>query len=74
MQLNDELVALLDERATRSGRSRSALIREAIAQYLANDLEAAVDARIVAAYERQPQERDHWSEIAAREAIAADPW
>jgi metal-responsive CopG/Arc/MetJ family transcriptional regulator len=74
VQLSDELLALLDERAARSGRSRSALIREAVAEYLAGDAEAAVDARLVAAYRAQPQEPDGWHNIAAREAIAAEPW
>jgi metal-responsive CopG/Arc/MetJ family transcriptional regulator len=74
VQLSDELIALLDERAARSGRSRSALIREAVEFYLAADAEAAVDAAIAEAYERRPQEPDRWAEVAARNAIAAEPW
>jgi len=74
VQLSDELLALLDERAVRSGRSRSALIREAIEQYVAADVDALLDAAIVRGYERVPQESDRWAEVAAREAIAAEPW
>ncbi len=74
VQLSDELIALLDQRAARSGRSRSALIREAIERYVAADAEAVADAPIVRAYERTPQEPDRWAELAAREAIAAEPW
>lgn len=74
VQLSDELVALLDERAARSGRSRSALIREAIEHYLRADAEAVIDAAIVRAYERMPQEPDRWLDVAARESIAAEPW
>jgi len=58
VQLTDELAALLDARAARTGRSRSALIREAITQYLRDDLEAAIDAAIVEGYTRIPQEPD----------------
>ncbi len=74
VQLSDALLALLDERAARSGRSRSALIREAVTEYLAADVEASVDARLVAGYRAQPQEPDGWHEVAAREAIASEPW
>lgn len=74
VQLSDELVALLDERAARSGRSRSALIREAVEHYLRADAEAGIDAAIVRGYERMPQEPDRWLDVAAREAIAAEPW
>jgi metal-responsive CopG/Arc/MetJ family transcriptional regulator len=74
VQLSDELIALLDERAASSGRSRSALIREAIEAYLATDEQAAIDALIVQAYERFPQEADRWADVAARDAIAVEAW
>ena len=74
VQLSDELIALLDERAARSGRSRSALIREAVHAFLAADAEASIDAAIVRGYERAPQEPDRWAEVAAREVIATEPW
>lgn len=74
VQLTDELVALLDERAARSGRSRSDIIRTAIERELAADAEAAIDAAIVEGYTRIPQEPDPWAEIAARESVAAEPW
>ncbi len=74
VQLSDELVSALDERAARQGRSRSALIRDAIEHYLAEDADAALDRAIVAAYERMPQQTDAWAEVAARETIGAEPW
>ncbi len=74
VQLSDELIALLDERAARSGRSRSALIREAVEAYFATDAEASIDALIVRAYERVPQEDDSWADVSARDAIAGEPW
>jgi metal-responsive CopG/Arc/MetJ family transcriptional regulator len=75
VQLNDELLALLDRRAARDGRSRSQLIREAIEQYLHDEREAEIDRQIVEAYTRMPQpEHDPWAEIAATESIRAEPW
>ncbi len=74
VQLSDELLAALDSRAARQGRSRSALIREAVENYLSEDAEAAVDRAIIAAYTRTPQSTDAWIETAARESIAGEPW
>lgn len=58
VQLTDELLERLDARATREGRSRSELVREAIANYLAADREAEIDRLLVDAYTRQPQTAD----------------
>ncbi len=74
VQLNDRLLALLDERAARSGRSRSDLIREAIERYVREDEEAAIDAAIVEGYTRIPQEDDPWADLLARESIREEPW
>jgi metal-responsive CopG/Arc/MetJ family transcriptional regulator len=74
VQLSDELLALLDERAGKTNQSRSHLIREAIERYLAEDREAAIDKAIVDGYTRIPQEPDPWVEILAEESIRAEPW
>ncbi len=75
VQLNDELVALLDERAARTHRSRSQVIREAVEQYLAAERDAAIDRAIVEGYTRiPPDEHDPWAEAAATESIRAEPW
>ena len=74
VQLSDELLALLDERVAREGRSRSELIREAVSSYLAGDLEADIDRRLVDAYTRQPQDDLTGAESAAVALIAAEPW
>lgn len=75
VQLTDELIALLDERAARTGRSRSELIRSAIERDLAAGREAAIDAAIVEGYERLPQpERDGWADASARRSVADEPW
>ena len=76
VQLNEALLARLDERAAREARSRSALIREAIECYLHDDVSAELDRRLVEGYGRVPQTalEDAWAEAAAREAIREEPW
>jgi len=73
VQLNDDLLAALDCVAAREGRSRSDLIREAIEQYVHDELEAEIDRRIVEGYRRFPPE-DMWGDALARAAIAEEPW
>lgn len=75
VQLSDELLALLDERAAKSGRSRSEIIRAAIERELAAEREAAIDRAIVEGYTRiPPPEHDPWAEASAKRSIAAEPW
>lgn len=75
VQLTDELLALLDERAARLGKSRSELIRTALEQYLRADRDAAIDAAIVAGYLRVPPPvHDPWAAAAAKRSISAEPW
>lgn len=76
VQLTDDLLQRLDERAARERRSRSTLIREAIEDYLSDDLKAEVDRRIVDGYRRLPQtdDEDAWAEANARAAIREEPW
>jgi metal-responsive CopG/Arc/MetJ family transcriptional regulator len=76
VQLNDELLRRLDERAAREGRSRSALIRDAIEAYLADEGRDEVSRQIVAGYERIPQTDEDvaTAEREAREAIRDEPW
>ncbi len=76
VQLNEALLARLDERAAHSSLSRSALIRAAIERYLEDELAAEVDRRIVEAYTRIPQtaSEDAWAEAGARDAVAEEPW
>ena len=77
VQLTDELVALLDERATRQRRSRSDLIREAIETFLRADAEAEVSRQIVEGYQRVPQEEDGlegWARRAGRDLVEEEPW
>jgi Ribbon-helix-helix protein, copG family len=54
IQLDDASIAALDQRAAASGRSRSDLVREAIDLLLGAGDAAAIDAAIVAGYEKVP--------------------
>ena len=74
VQLSDELVALLDERAARRGVSRSEVIREAIESYVKTDRDAAIDAAIVDGYTRIPPEDDPWVEVLVRDSMRTLPW
>src|SRR5512147_3082739 len=76
VQLSRVLLQRLDERAAREGRSRSALIRDAIDAYLYDEEEARIDREIREGYERIPQtdEEVAWAESSAREAVEEEPW
>jgi metal-responsive CopG/Arc/MetJ family transcriptional regulator len=76
VQLTDDLLTRLDERAARERRSRSTLIRQAIEEYLRDELEAEIDRRIVDGYRRLPQTplEDAWARSGARDAIREEPW
>ncbi len=76
VQLSEELLRRLDERAAREGRSRSALIREAIEAHLFDERSAELDRLMVEGYERMPntEEEMREAEASAREAILEEPW
>jgi len=74
VQLTDELLAALDQRAVATGRSRSDLIREAVHCYLGGEGADEADRQIVDGYRRIPQEADPFAEALARDSIAAEPW
>lgn len=76
VQLSEELLRRLDERAAREGRSRSALIREAIEAYLKDEENARIDREIREGYERIPETEEELrsAEASAREAIEEEPW
>jgi metal-responsive CopG/Arc/MetJ family transcriptional regulator len=76
VQLTEAMLRRLDERAAREGRSRSALIRDAIEAYLYDEEKARIDREIVEGYERLPT-TDWEMEIAeagVREDIEEEPW
>lgn len=76
VQFTEDLLVLLDQRAATTGRSRSDLIREAVANYLSSDRQAFLDTLVVEGYERLPEPADElgWAEAALRESIAEEPW
>ena len=74
VQLDDELVAQLDEVASALGTNRSELLRrDAQAVIEAADL-AAADAELVAAYRRQPPEPTLVRSAARVAARTAPAW
>jgi len=76
VQLTDSLLRRLDERAAREGRSRSALIRDAIEAYLHDETKARIDREIIEGYERIPETEEElaWAESETREMIREEPW
>lgn len=65
VQLNDALLAALDQRAASRGVSRSHLIREAVESYVRHDLAAEISRKIIEGYRRHPQwEPDEWGDLA----------
>lgn len=76
VQLTSDLLRRLDERAAREGRSRSALIRDAIEAYLHDEEKARIDREIIEGYERIPTTDEEMAiaEKEAREAIREEPW
>lgn len=71
VQLTDELVRRLDDRASRSGTSRSAVIRELLEEALADERRAELSRRLVEGYAREPQSegRDAWGDLDAWTAV-----
>jgi predicted DNA-binding protein len=76
VQLSQELLDRLDERAAREGRSRSALIREAIEAHLHDEERDRISREIVAGYERMPETEEELAEARAstRRMIEEEPW
>ncbi len=76
VQLTGDLLRRLDEKAAKEGRSRSALIREAIEVYLHDETKERIDREIIEGYERIPptEEELAWAEAGVREDIEEEPW
>jgi metal-responsive CopG/Arc/MetJ family transcriptional regulator len=71
VQLTDELVDLLDRRAAREDKSRSAVIREAIEAHLRDEIEAEIGRQIAEGYRRMPEtdEELEWADIGLEEEL-----
>jgi metal-responsive CopG/Arc/MetJ family transcriptional regulator len=67
VQLNDELVAELDQEAARRACSRSALIRVAVEELLGSQANRAKEQAWIAGYLRIPQDQpDDWGNLIAQ--------
>lgn len=72
VQLSEDLVEQLDREAARRGCSRSAVIREAVADHLGASAEKALVDRYVEGYRRTPQAtKDEWGDLADDQRRAA---
>ena len=62
VHLPESMIERLDEKAVRRDRSRSQVVRDAIARYLADDAE--LDRAVRVAYEREPLDTpDEWGDL-----------
>lgn len=70
VQLSDDLLATLDDVARRREVSRSQLIREILAEHLAEEDEARIGRLIVEGYKRHPPgTADEWGVLEDQTAI-----
>lgn len=64
VQLTSEMVKALDMEASRTGVSRSALIRNSVEVYLEGSREATITTQLVSAYSEIPQgAEDEWGDL-----------
>lgn len=64
VQLSDELVAALDEEAARRNVSRSALIRQAVAEFLHGQRQSRAVEAYIEGYRRVPPHTpDEWGDL-----------
>ena len=54
VQLTEELIERLDELGRRLGRSRSAIVRDAVERYVVKESEAEKDRRLIEGYTKYP--------------------
>lgn len=76
VQLTDELVRKLDRLRKEKGRSRSALVRDAVERYVTHESNEEKDRRLIEGYTRFPPdgEFDAVHEEAARRMVEEEPW
>lgn len=76
VQLNDLLLTVLDQRAAREGKSRSAVIREAVEAYLRAEFDDEVGRAIAEGYRRVPETEQELrdAERQGRRMVREEPW
>jgi metal-responsive CopG/Arc/MetJ family transcriptional regulator len=77
--VNEDLLRQLDELSNSQGMSRSGVIREACARYIASAEEAALSRQYIEGYKKFPESREErdWAELGLRllaERYADDEW
>ena len=76
VQLTDELVRKLDELGEETGRSRSAMVRDAVERYVVRESEAEKDRRLIDGYTRFPDDGEFvaMAEANLRRLIEEESW
>jgi predicted DNA-binding protein len=84
VQLTDDLVVLLDAIAAKQGRTRSALIRSVLEEYVKDEDDAEKDRRMIEGYTKYPPGTEDdppewgtleaWAEHSLREALEEESW
>lgn len=76
VQLTDELVEKLDELGEQTGRSRSAMVRDAVERYVVRESDAEKDRRLIEGYTRFPPdgEFDADAEENLRRLLEEESW
>lgn len=76
VQLSEELIEKLDELTEAQGRSRSAVVRDAVERYVVKESEAEKDRRMIEGYTRMPpdDEFDDWAEDNLKRMVEEEPW
>ncbi len=76
LQFDEQLLSKLDRYAEEVERSRSSIVRDAVARYINEESEAEKDRRLIEGYTRMPDtnEFDEWAEESAREMVEEESW
>ena len=76
LQFDEQLLDRLDRLTSSQGRSRSAVVREAVERYVVTQTKEERDRQMVEAYTRFPDDDEfkEWAEDSTREMIEEEPW
>lgn len=76
VQFDENLLQSLDALSSEINRSRSAVVRDAVEQYVAQRSEAEKDRRLIEGYTRLPDRGEfrQAAEEGARRLIEEEPW
>ncbi len=76
VQFDEDLLGRLDQLGEASGRSRSAMVRDAVERYVVRESEADKDRRTIEGYTRLPDAGEFAAAAkeGARRLIEEEPW